>query len=427
MRILQAFQCCLTALLFLSFSTLSLAENTFVKAGLLVDPLSGGVVEDPLVEIDGERIVTVTSGGSAAEGATVIDLGDATILPGLADMHTHLTFYSSDHGYNALSVSTTDEAIRGVVNARKTLMAGFTVARNVGSGSFSAVSLREAINNSNVPGPRLQVAGPALGVTGGHCDNNLLPKEYKAVADGVADGPWEIRKKIRDNRKYGVDLIKFCATGGVLSKGTTVGGRQYSMEEMQAIVEEAHTRGMKVAAHAHGTEGIYYAIQAGVDSIEHASMIDKAGIKLAKKKGTFLSMDIYNTEFIQSEGEAAGILPASLAKDREVATVQRENFRQAHKAGVKLVFSTDSAVYPHGDNAKQFSRMVDLGMSPMQAIQAATTVAAELLGWQGQTGAIAPGYYADIIATDGNPLKDISVLEKVSFVMKGGVVLKNEK
>lgn len=404
----------------------ALAEPFYLKAKTLIDPLSGQAIASPIVAIEGDTILAVTAGGEVPEGARVIDLGDATLLPGLADLHTHLTYYASDEGYNALIVGIVDEAIRGVVNARNTLWAGFTAARNVGAEGFSDVAVRNAIDEGKIPGPRLIVSGPALGITGGHCDLNLLPKDYAYTAGGVADGPWEVRKKVRDNRKYGADLIKLCASGGVLSKGDAVGETQYTLEELRAITEEAQKLGMKVAAHAHGTQAIKLSIEAGIDSIEHASLIDDEGIRMAKAHGTFLVMDIYNTDFIQSEGAANGILPESLAKDRQVAGAQREGFAKAVKAGVKLGFGTDSGVYPHGDNAKQFAVMVRYGMTPMQAIQSATTLAAELLGWQGKTGAVAPGYFADIIAVRGDPLQDIAVLEHVFFVMKGGVVFKNE-
>jgi imidazolonepropionase-like amidohydrolase len=402
---------------------LALAQTTYLKAAALVDPLEGKVHGNPLVAIEGERIVAVTFGGQAPAGAELIDLGAATLLPGLADMHTHLTAYVSDNGYARLQISPTDQAIRGVVNARKTLLAGFTAARNLGAAGFSDVALREAINAGRVPGPRLQVSGPSLGITGGHCDMNLLPPMYDARSDGVADGPWAVRQKVRENKKYGADVIKFCATGGVLSKGTAIGARQYTLEEMQAIVDEAHTLGMTVAAHAHGTEGIRFAIEAGVDSIEHASLIDDESLKLARQKGTWLSMNIYATEYLLAEGEKNGLLPESMDKAAFVHERRRASFARAIEAGVPMVFATDSAVIPHGDNAMQFSRMVDLGMSPMQAIQAATTEAAKLLRWEGQTGAIAPGYYADIIAVEGDPMADISVLEAVNFVMKGGEVV----
>ena len=402
------------------------AEILYLTAAKLVDPIGGKLRSNPLITIVDDRIKEVAFGANAPDDANVIDLGDATVLPGLADMHTHLTYYSSDNGYESLAVSYTDQAIRGVANAHKTLMAGFTVARNLGAGGFSDVSLRDAIDSGHVPGPRLQVSGPALGITGGHCDSNLLPEQYEVKAEGVADGPWAVRAKVREVSKYGADVIKFCATGGVLSKGTSVGARQYTMDEMQAIVDEARTRGMTVAAHAHGTEGIRYAIRAGVDSIEHSSLIDDEGIKLAKEKGTWLSMNIYATEYLLAEGEKNGLLPESMEKAAFIHERRRASFARAVKAGVNMVFSTDSAVIPHGDNAMQFSRMVDLGMTPMQAIQAATTQAAKLLRWEGQTGGVARGYFADIIAVQGDPLEDISELERVIFVMKGGEVVRWE-
>ena len=403
------------------------AETTWVTAAAMIDPVEGRRIENPVVAIEDGRIVSVERRGRVPDGARAIDLGELTLLPGLADLHTHLTWYHDDFGWSALGVTHTDEAIRGVVNARATLMAGFTVARNLGAGGFSDVSLREAIDDGRVPGPRLKVSGPSLGITGGHCDENLLPKQYGWKLEGVADGPWAVREKVRENKKYGANVIKFCATGGVLSKGTSVGARQYTLEEMEAIVDEAHTQGLKVAAHAHGTEGILYAIRAGVDTIEHSSLIDDEGIALALEKGTVLSMNIYASEYLLAEGEKNGVLPESLEKARYVHERRRANFAKVVKAGVPLVYSTDSAVIPHGDNAKQFSRMVDLGMTPMDAIRAATTVAAKVMGWEGETGAIAPGYHADLIAVAGDPLEDISVLENVAFVMKGGVVYKNER
>jgi imidazolonepropionase-like amidohydrolase len=403
----------------------ALAESTFVVADSLIDPLNGKVISNPVVEIQGNRIVAVTSGGNAPDNAEVINLRNATILPGLADLHTHLTWNPSDFGYKGLAVSITDEAVRGVVNARKTLMAGFTAARNLGATGYADVSVRDAIDDGSIPGPRLQVSGQMLGSTGGHCDNNKLPVEYDVRSGGVADGPWAARQQVRENRKYGADVIKFCATGGTLSKGTNPGVRQYSLEEMQAIVDEAHTLGMPVAAHAHGTEGILYAIKAGVDSIEHSSLIDDEGLKLAKRKGTFLSINAYTPIYMVANGAADGMLPESVEKARKLADKRLNTYRKAIEAGAKIVFGSDSATYPHGDNAKQFSVYVDLGMSPMEAIQSATTVAAESLGLVGDTGAVAPGYFADIIAVKGDPLEDISVLENVVFVMKGGRIYKS--
>ncbi|GAB2503984.1 amidohydrolase family protein [Microbulbifer agarilyticus] len=341
------------------------------------------------------------------------------------DMHVHLTGDAHTHGYRRLAVSSVRSALTGAKNARISLDKGFTTMRNLGAGGYADVALRDAINDGDIPGPRLFVSGPAIGITGGHCDNNLLPAEYDAVGGGVADGPWAVRAKVRENLKYGADLIKLCATGGVMSKGTEPGAQQLALEEMQAAVTEAHNRGTTVAAHAHGTAGIKAAIRAGVDSVEHASFLDKEAIRLAKKHGTVLSMDIYVTEYILSEGEKAGILPESLEKERRVGGKQRESFRYAVEEGVKMVFGSDAAVYPHGQNARQFSRMVTFGMTPLQALQGSTINAAELLGKQEDLGSIRVGKLADLVAVPGNPLEDISVMENVQFVMKDGEVFKN--
>ena len=306
-------------------------------------------------------------------------------------------------------------------------MAGFTSVRNVGAPDFMDVALRNAIDAGEIPGPRMKVSGPSIGITGGHCDQNELNHSYEQFSDGIADGPWMVRKMVRLNAKYGADLIKFCATGGVFSKGTKVGSRQYSLEEMKAMVDEAHTRGMKIAAHAHGTEGIEYAIKAGVDSVEHASFLDIETAQLAKEYGVVLVMDIYNTEYTSSQGAINGIPEENLRKDLETGEKQRQSFALAAKQGVKLVYGTDSGVYPHGGNAKQFSRMIRYGMTPLQAIQSATINATELLGLQGKVGEISPGFYADIIAVNNNPLNGIETLEEVTFVMKGGQVYKKTK
>ncbi|AFU98253.2 hypothetical protein M5M_05240 [Simiduia agarivorans SA1 = DSM 21679] len=421
---MKRFQPHLLALLMSCIAIPAVADSHYVLAGQMIDTLKGKVIQAPLVEIDGDKIIKVTANGTAPADAKVIDLGAATLLPGLADLHTHLTYNVTDFGYPGLAISDTDQAISGVANARITLMAGFTSARNLGASGYADVSLRNAIDAGKVPGPRLQVSGPSIGATGGHCDNNLLPAKYDAVADGVADGPWEARKMVRRHAKYGADVIKICATGGVLSKGTSPGARQLTREEIEAIVDEAHNRGMKVAAHAHGTEGIRYAIDAGVDSIEHASLIDADGLKAAKKRGTFLSVNAYTPIFMLEKGASVGMLPESLEKARQLKIQRFETYRRAIKTGANIVFGSDSATYPHGDNARTFAVYVELGMTPMQAIQSATTVAARSLGWEGKTGAIAPGYYADMIAVAGNPLEDITELERVSFVMKGGEVFK---
>ncbi|MCA0901265.1 Xaa-Pro dipeptidase [Microbulbifer agarilyticus] len=396
---------------------------THISADRMIDVETGKVIEAPVVTVDGNRITAVTANGEVPEDA--IRLPGTTLVPGLMDMHVHLTGDAHTHGYRRLAVSSVRSALTGAKNARISLDKGFTTMRNLGAGGYADVALRDAINDGDIPGPRLFVSGPSIGITGGHCDNNLLPVEYDAVGGGVADGPWAVRAKVRENLKYGADLIKLCATGGVMSKGTEPGAQQLALEEMQAAVTEAHNRGTTVAAHAHGTAGIKAAIRAGVDSVEHASFLDKEAIRLAKKHGTVLSMDIYVTEYILSEGEKAGILPESLEKERRVGGKQRESFRYAVEEGVKMVFGSDAAVYPHGQNARQFSRMVTFGMTPLQALQASTINAAELLGKQEDLGSIQVGKLADLVAVPGNPLDDISVMENVQFVMKDGEVFKN--
>ncbi|MFT6989516.1 MAG: imidazolonepropionase-like amidohydrolase [Paraglaciecola sp.] len=401
------------------------AATTVIKAGYVLDVESGKWQKNQLIFIEGERISNIQPADTTIpDDATVIDLSKQYILPGFMDMHTHLMGYLDKNFYAGLFQSPHRAVIGGVVNAEKTLMAGFTAVRDVGSPDYMDVALRNSINAGEVPGPRIAASGPALGITGGHCDDNALNHSFKSKADGVADGPWAVREMVRKNVKYGVDLIKFCATGGVFSKGTKVGMRQYTLEEMQAIVDEAHTHGKIVAAHAHGTEGIKFAIQAGVDSIEHASFLDKDTITLAKKMGTTFSMDIYNTEYTLSKGAENGVPEENINKERQVGTRQRESFTMAVKAGAKMVFGSDAAIYPHGDNGKQFSRMVKFGMTPIQAIQAATINAAQLLKWQDNIGSIEKGKYADMVAVSSDPLKDIAVLESVDFVMKGGVVYK---
>jgi imidazolonepropionase-like amidohydrolase len=405
------------------------ARTVVVEAARVLDVKSGRTLEKGAVLVEGDRIKSVGDAGALlarAPGATVIDLGDATLLPGLIDAHDHLTSSPYVHGYAGLGISLPRAALTGAKNARLTLEAGFTTVRNVGADGFADVALRDATAAGELPGPRMLVSGPPLGITGGHCDNNLLPYQYHDKAQGVADGPWEARAKTRENIKYGADLIKVCATGGVLSKGDQPGAPQFTLEELTAIVQEAHSHGRRVAAHAHGTEGIKNAIKAGVDSVEHASLIDDEGIRLAKERGTFLVMDIYNDDFILKEGAKFGMLPESIEKERKIGQTQRDNFAKAWKAGARMAFGTDGGVYPHGDNARQLAYMVKYGMTPLEAIRAATTGAAELLGWSNRVGSIEAGFYADMIAVAGDPLKDVTVLEKVRFVMKGGDVMKNE-
>ncbi|HNP36803.1 MAG TPA: amidohydrolase family protein [Woeseiaceae bacterium] len=403
------------------------AGTRYIKAGHLLDVVNGKLLDNQVIVIDGDTISRVAPAGSVSipAAADVIDLGAMTVLPGLIDMHDHLTGDHRLHGYSSLAVSIPREALYGAYNAGITLRAGFTSVRNVGASGYTDVALRDAINDGEIEGPRIRASGPALGITGGHCDNNLLPEEFHATGEGVANGPWAVRAKVREVIKYGADVIKFCATGGVLSKGDSVGGQQYTLEEMQALVNEAHQHGRKVAAHAHGAEGIIAAITAGVDSIEHASLVDDEGIRLAKQNGTYFVMDIYNDTFILEHGAEVGMLPESLEKERQIGQLQRDNFKKAFKSGVKMAFGSDGAVYPHGDNAKQFAYMVQYGMTPMQAIQAATVKAADLLGWPDKVGQISAGYFADIIAVSGKPLDNVRVLENVDFVMKGGRVYKD--
>jgi imidazolonepropionase-like amidohydrolase len=399
-----------------------------IRAGRLIDVANGKVLGGQVIVVRDGRIEAIGSVDSVAvpAGAKIIDLASYTVLPGLIDTHTHITSDPTLPPYAGYGLSVPRMALKGAAFAQKTLLAGITTIRDVGATGFSDVAVRDAINDGEIPGPRMLVSGPALGITGGHCDSNLLAPEYKEASDGVADGIVGVRKAVRRNVKYGVDVIKFCGTGGVFSKGDTPGAQQYTFQEMQALIDEAHMAGRKVAVHAHGAEGIKSAIRAGVDTVEHASLIDDEGLQLAKKGGIYLSMDIYNSDYTQAEGPKRGELEEFLRKDREIAEAQRENFRKAVRLGVKLTLGTDAGVYPHGDNAKQLAYMVKYGMTPMQAIQAATVNGADALGLKAQTGALATGLAADIIAVKRDPLEDIRALEQVDFVMKGGQVYKQQ-
>jgi imidazolonepropionase-like amidohydrolase len=417
--------------LFLVLSvSLIVAEMTFaapgaVRCGKLLEVRTGRMLSDQLVTFDSDGVITSVE-PAAGSNAAAVDLSKATCLPGLIDVHTHITSDPTDSGYAGLGVSVPRQAVIGAKNARLTLRAGFTTIRNVGASDFTDVAVRDGVNAGDIEGPRMLVSGPPLGITGGHCDDNLLPYEYHHQAEGVADGPWAARAKVREVVKYGADVIKICASGGVLSKGDLPGTPQYTPEEMQAIAEEAHKLGRRVAAHAHGTQSIKDAIRAGIDSIEHSSLIDDEGIALAKQHGTYLVFDIYNDDYILQEGAKAGMLPESIEKERKLGRLQRENFRKAFEAGAKIAFGTDAGVYPHGDNAKQFAKMVEWGMKPLDAIQAATTHAADLIGWGEKVGTLEKGRYADLIAVEGDPLADVRTLEKVKFVMKGGAVARND-
>jgi imidazolonepropionase-like amidohydrolase len=419
---------CLAASSLAAAQSAPLPKRTVVRAGKLLDVRSGKILADQAIVIEGDKIVSVgpAAAASAASGDNLIDLSKATVLPGLIDAHTHLTGDPKDVGYEGLGISIPREALIGAKNARVTLEAGFTTVRNVGADAFTDVALRDAISAGDVPGPRMRVSGPPLGITGGHCDNNFLPAEYHATADGVADGISEVQHKVRENIKYGADLIKICATGGVLSLGDDPQASQYTLEEMKAIVADAHRLGRKVAAHAHGAQGILWASEAGVDSIEHGSYIDDAGIAEMKKNGTYLVPTLYLADWFLANAEALHVPPQMLAKGRIVLPIARKNVAHAFASGVKVAFGTDAAVYPHGLNAHEFAVMVKLGLTPLQSIQAATINAADLLGWPDKAGAIEPGKWADIIAVDGDPLQDVTTLEHVKFVMKGGEVVKDE-
>ena len=401
-------------------ATPATAKTVVVRAAHMVDVLAGRTVDNVQVIITDGRIAAVGKPGDAAPAdAQVIDLGGRTLLPGLIDMHVHLTSDPRFSGYRSLEYTDNFWTVVGVANARRTIEAGFTTVRNVGSSNFDDVALKQGIETGYITGPRIVPATYALGATGGHCDSTEFPPSIKVPSPGIANSPDEFRSAVRKMRKYGAEVIKVCMTGGVFSKTDSVGAQQ-----IKAVVDEAHMLGMRVASHAHGTAGINDALRAGVDTIEHASLADEESFKLAKAKGAWLDMDIYNDDYILAEGAKNGVFEESLAKERMIGRKQRETFRAAHAAGVKLLFGTDGGVYPNGDNAKQFAKMVEWGMTPLEAIQAATRSAAEALDRTADVGAIAPGRYGDLVAVDGDPLADVRVLEKPAFVMKGGEVVR---
>jgi imidazolonepropionase-like amidohydrolase len=391
------------------FSSVVLAQvEQVIKVGHLLDVRTGNYQKNKAILVEEGRISAIVDAKDAPKDVQIIDLSTHYVVPGLIDMHVHLTSDPQKHGA-----------------AKATLKAGFTTVRNLGAAGYADVSLRDAIEEGEIQGPRMRVAANTICITGGHCDNNLLPHIYAARSAGVANGPDEVRAKVRENIKYGADVIKFAATGGVLSKNTDVNASQYNVEEMKALIAEAHDRGRIVAAHAHGLQGIKRAIEAGVDSIEHGSFIDEEAIQLAKKHGTYLVMDVYVSDFILSEGEKAGILPESLAKEKKVGLLQRQNFQKAVKAGVKMAYGTDAGVYTHGLNGRQFAYMVQWGMTPLQAIQAATVHAGTLLNWkneQGQqnVGVLEVGAFADLVALSVDPLQQIKTLEQPVKVVKSG-------
>ena len=402
------------------------ATRVAIRAGRLIDGLGGAPVTDAVILVENDRITAVGPGLAIPAGARVIDLSHATVLPGFIDAHTHVTSQPENYMEDLFRKSPIDVAVSAHVYARRTLDAGFTTIRDVGAAEFIDVALRNAIDAGKVVGPRMQVATLTVGSTGGHGDiTGFSPYVKFGQFSGIADGEDEIRKLVRFEVKNGADLIKMLASAGVLSEEESVGAPQFTQEEMNAVVDEARMWGRKVAAHAHGTEAIKRALRAGVASVEHASLIDDEGLRLAKEKGAYLVMDIYNDDYIMAEYKRLGYPQKILDKEASVGRQQRESFRRAVQAGVKLAFGTDAGVYPHGWNGRQFAKMVEWGMTPMQAIQAATVNAADLLGWSDRVGSIRAGRYADIVAVDGDPLRDISQLEHVTFVMKGGVVYKS--
>ncbi|THD60503.1 amidohydrolase family protein [Phenylobacterium sp.] len=400
------------------------AKTVAVSADRLLDVATGKYVEKPLVVIVDGRISAVEHQGEAVPaGAERIDLPGVTLLPGLIDMHVHLTSSPLFGGYNHLQYTDSFWPILATTHAKATVEAGFTTVRNVGSRNFEDVGLKQAIDAGFIPGPRIVPAGYAIGSTGGHCDSNSFPPSMHQKGDAVIDSPDEGRRRVREMHKYGAEVIKICATGGVFSHGDTPGAQQLSLEEIKAMVDEAHRAGMKVAAHAHGADGIKAAILGGVDTIEHASLVDDEGIKLALQHGSYFGMDIYNTDYTQAEGKKNGVLEENLQKDRDIGEIQRQNFKKALKAGVKMIFSTDAGIYPHGTNAKQFAVMVRYGATPLQAIQTATLTAAQALDRVKDVGQATPGHYGDLVGVTGDPLADVTVLERPVFVMKGGEVV----
>lgn len=421
-----------SVLIVLTFSLIIAAQApkvTVIKAGRLIDTVNGKVLENQTIIVEGDRIKAVGSNLTVPSGAEVIDLSKMTVMPGFTDSHVHITGQAGGDYYETLfRRNVMDEAVSAHIYAKRTLDAGFTTVRSLGSGPFVDIALRNAINRGDIPGPRILAANMYIGSTGSHGDltgfspwlGDRTPPEMSAIADGVE----EVRKKVRYLIKYGADVIKFGATAGVLTEEASVGAPQYSQEEMNAIVAEAHLHGIKVTAHAHGAEGIKMAIRAGVDSIEHGSFLDDEGIRMMKERGTYLSADIYNDDYILAEYAKFNTPQVIIDKEKLVGRVQRENFKKAVQAGVKIAYGTDAGVYPHGWNGKQFAKMVEWGMTPMGAIQASTVSNADLFGWSDRIGSITAGKFADIVAVDGDPLQNISILEKIGFVMKGGVVYK---
>jgi len=408
------------------------ADSVVVTAARMLDVKTGRYVEEPVIVITDGRIATIVgrNGGrpNIPEGARRIDLPGMTLLPGLIDMHVHLTSSPFIRGYRRLEVTDAFWPTLGVPNAQKMLEAGFTTIRSMGAGSYADVGVRQGIDRGIYPGPRVIAAGPSFGPTGGHCDTNDLPPSLVSrEGERGVNGPDEVRARVRELRRRGANVIKICATGGVFSINTEPGAQQMTEAEMRAAAEEAHMLNLKVAAHAHGTEGIKAAIRAGVDTIEHASFLDAEAIRMAREAGTWLSMDIYNTEYTLAEGEKNGVPQENIDKERQVGTRQRESFRQSVRGGARHVFGTDAGVYPHGTGGRQFRVMVEFGMTPIDAIRTATSNAAEALGRTADVGAIEVGRFGDLVAVQGDPLRDVRALENVQVVIKGGTLASDRR
>lgn len=408
------------------------AQTIAIRAGRLIDGTGAAPVRDAVILVENGVIAAVGAGVRVPAGAVVVDLSDRTVLPGFIDAHVHMTGHVlGEPGWDNALVreSAAEAALRGAEHARQTLAAGFTTVRNVGASGFADVALRDAINAGRVPGPRMLVAAHSLGITGGHCDftNGYLPHVFgdePGPERGVADGPAAIREAIRYQVKHGADLIKICATGGVLSEGDSAGVQQYMEDELTAVVAAAHMTERRVAAHAHATAGIKAAVRAGVTSIEHGSILDDEAIALMKEHGTYLVPTLMAGEAVEAMATSGALEGERADKALAIAPRMRESVRKAVSAGVKIALGTDAGVMPHGTNGHEFTLMVQWGgMTPMQAIVAGTSSAAELLGWGRRVGTVAPGYLADLVAVRGDPLTEVTVLEHVTWVMKGGVVV----
>ena len=409
-------------------ATTALHATTIVTAAHMLDPAKGVLLDNPVVVIgDNGRVVSLATGNAARPqipaDAKRVDMGDATILPGLIDMHVHLTSDPTLSGYKGLEYTDNFWTVVGVANAKKTVEAGFTTVRMVGSGNYDDVALKQGIDHGYVEGPRIVPATYAIGAIGGHCDATEFPPSITIPSPQIATGPVAFRALVRTLRKNGAEVIKVCMTGGVLSKTDSVGAQQLGYDEIKAIVDEAHMLGLRVAVHAHGTDGINDALRAGVDTIEHASLADEESFKLAKAHGAWFDMDIYNDDYIMSEGAKNGVFAESLAKEKVIGRKQRETFKAAHAAGVKMLFGTDAGVYPHGDNARQFVTMTEWGMTPVEAIRAATSDAAIALNRADDVGQLTPGHYGDIVAVAGDPTKDVRLLQHPVWVLKGGQIV----